>query len=126
MPELPVHSTRAHGSADSPSAEARASIFGIDLAFERTMDFDVVALPKLLRHQILGAGAQPVFDVIAGDHEVAAILGYAAHEDSVGRQRALHSCRFRHQHHQARDGRSTMQELVNVEGTRWRIEECFE
>ncbi len=39
-------------------------VFGIDLAFKRTMDFDVIALPKLLRHHILGAGAQPVFDVI--------------------------------------------------------------
>ena len=39
------------------------------------------AQPQLLRHQVLGAGAHALLDVVARDDEVLAVVGDAADDD---------------------------------------------
>ena len=54
---------------------------GVDLALERAADVEIAARPQLLRHQVLGAGAHALLDVVARDDEVLAVVGDAAHDD---------------------------------------------
>jgi hypothetical protein len=62
------------------SVELRPPL-GLDLAFERAADVEFAAQPQFLRNQVLGAGAHPLLDVVAGDDEVPAIVRDAAHDD---------------------------------------------
>ncbi|MBP1293489.1 hypothetical protein M2192_007566 [Bradyrhizobium elkanii USDA 61] len=55
--------------------------FGFDLALERAADVEIGAQSKFVRDQVLGASAHPLFDVVAGDDEVLAVFGDAAHDD---------------------------------------------
>ena len=45
------------------------------------MDLEVAARPELESGEMRSAGAHAFADVVAGDHEVAAIVAFAAHDD---------------------------------------------
>ena len=54
---------------------------GLDLALEIATDVEIGAQPQFLRDEVLGAGAHALLDIVAGDHEVLAIIGAAAQDD---------------------------------------------
>jgi hypothetical protein len=53
----------------------------IDLGFEITTDFEIGSRPELERGKMRRTGAHAVADVVAGEHQVGAVVGLAAHQD---------------------------------------------
>ena len=54
---------------------------GPDLPFEITANVEIGPRPEFLRHEIACAVPHPLPDVIAGDHEILAVIGTAAQDD---------------------------------------------
>ena len=75
-----VDDAMAVGIADKLPVEL-GPVLGIDLAFERPLDVEIRPQAKFLCNQILRAGAHTLLDVVAGDDEVLAVVGDAAHDD---------------------------------------------
>jgi hypothetical protein len=75
-----VDDTLPAGVAHKLPVELRPAL-GLDLAIERVADIEIAAQSQLLCDQVLGAGAHPLLDVVAGDDEVLAAVGDTAHDD---------------------------------------------
>jgi hypothetical protein len=54
---------------------------GFDLSVQIATDLEIASRPELKRGEMRGAGAQSVADIVAGNDEVAAIVGLAPHDD---------------------------------------------
>ena len=66
--------------ANKLAIELRPAL-GSDLALERAANVEIGAQSKFLGDQVLGASAHALLDVVAGDDEVLAGFGDAAHDD---------------------------------------------
>ncbi|KTE24089.1 hypothetical protein ATE69_13625 [Sphingopyxis sp. H071] len=55
--------------------------FRFDLPFQCMTDFQIGAKTQFLGNQIQGTGAHAVADIVAGDNQIAAIFGNAAHDN---------------------------------------------
>jgi hypothetical protein len=53
----------------------------LDLGVETAADFDIGPWSKFLGDQVSGTGAHALADVVPPDHQVAPIIGLAAHDD---------------------------------------------
>ena len=72
--------TPSVGVADELPIELGPAL-GVDLALERAADVEIAARPEFLRDEVLGPGAHTFLDVVAGDDEVVAVVGHAAHDE---------------------------------------------
>ena len=74
------HPIMAGGLARERLIERRPAI-GVDLPLQSAADFLLAAGTKLQRDELLGAGAEAPADIVAIDHQIAAVVGSSANQD---------------------------------------------